>query len=116
MAYYEHLAVYKSSYDFMIEIYKIVSNFPKEYKYSVWEKMKNHSLEIIIDIFELNSIREKNKRKEKVFYLISLVEKLKILIRLSKDLKILSLKQFSSLSEKNINILKQLEWWKNSIN
>ncbi len=39
MAYTENLKVYKLSYDMMIEIYKEISNFPKEYKY-LYEKNK----------------------------------------------------------------------------
>ena len=115
MAQYEHLPIFKDSYDFMIDLYKYISNFPKEYKYSLWEKLKNYSLDIVIWIYEINSEMNKWIKKGIFFQVIKLLEKCKILVRISKDIKILSLDVFIKLSNKNINILKQLEWWKRSI-
>jgi GTP cyclohydrolase III len=35
MAQYEHLPVFKTAYDLMIEIYVRTKDFPKEYKYTI---------------------------------------------------------------------------------
>lgn len=115
MAYTENLKVYKLSYDMMIEIYKEISNFPKEYKYSLWEKIKEYTLEIVMNIYETNSIFDPEKRKQYLDKTIISAEKTKLLLRLSKDINILSLTKFASISIVIVDILRQLEWWKKSI-
>ena len=92
MAHYEHLPLFKSSYDVLIELYDRKKDFPKEHKYTLWEKLKNYSLEIVVNIYEINSLRDNTVRLRGIIKTISLVEKCKILIRISKDINILSLK------------------------
>ncbi|MBI5218130.1 MAG: four helix bundle protein [Bacteroidia bacterium] len=55
MATYDNLPVYKASYDLLVEIFQFVKNFSKEYKYTVGEKLKNETLEMIMNIFRANS-------------------------------------------------------------
>jgi len=116
MAQYEHLPVFKTAYDLMIEIYVRTKDFPKEYKYTIWEKLKNYSLDVVTYIFEINSTFDKNDKKNILNNTIKLVEKCKILLRISKDIKIISLKHFSNISIQILSLLKQLEWWKWSMN
>ncbi len=115
MAHYEHLPIFKSSYDFMIELYKVISNFPKEYKYTIGEKLKLYSLELVTNIYEINSEKDYNIKKKIFLDTIKISEKCKILIRISKDIQILSIKVFSKLSIQIVEISKQLEWWKKSL-
>lgn len=115
MAHYEHLPLFKSSYDFMIELYKCISNFPKEYKYTIGEKLKLYSLELVTNIYEINSEKDYVLKKKKFLETINITEKCKILIRVSKDIQILSIKLYSKLSIQIVEILKQLEWWKKSL-
>lgn len=40
MAIYFHLPVYKASYDFVLEIFKTIKDFNREYKSTLWENIK----------------------------------------------------------------------------
>jgi len=40
------LIVYKNSYDLLLLLYKLSSNFSREYKYSLGEKIKDEILEL----------------------------------------------------------------------
>lgn len=102
MGQYEHLKIYKSIYDFMVELYKYIKDFPKEYKYSLGEKLKSYSLELLISIYKINSCFDKQEKQKLLQNSIALAEKIKILLRLSKDIHILSIKHFTSISVKNI--------------
>ncbi len=86
MAKYEHLSIFKQSYDLMIELYDEIKNFPKEYKYSLWEKLKNYSLDLVTNIYEINSLKNNEIKIRGILKTISLVEKIKILMRVSKVL------------------------------
>jgi hypothetical protein len=55
MAQYEHLPVFKKSYDLLLTIYKSVGMFGKEFKYTIGEKLKNEALELIVCIYKANS-------------------------------------------------------------
>jgi hypothetical protein len=66
-------------------------------------------LDVVTYIFEINSTFDKNDKKNILNNTIKLVEKCKILLRVSKDIKILSLKHFSNISIQILSLLKQLE-------
>lgn len=80
------------------------------------KKSKNIVLDLIITIYEINSTNDIIQRKQTLLEAIKLAEKLKISFRISKDINILTIKSFSFLSNYIINILRQLEWWKKSLN
>lgn len=65
--------------------------FPKEFKYTLWEKLKDHSLHLIIALYETNSMQDKipwiqMMKKD--------TELIKTLMRIAKDMHICSIKQF----------------------
>lgn len=59
MAEYYHLNVYKSSYKLLVEIYKNTKNLNKEHKYTIGEKIKEKSFEILLNIYRANKAKEK---------------------------------------------------------
>lgn len=92
MANYEHLPIFKSCYDYIIEIYLRTKNFPKEYKYTIWEKLKSVWLELLLGINELNSLSDKELKKVLIHRCIKFAEMCKMLTRISKDINIVHLK------------------------
>jgi hypothetical protein len=40
MAKYDHLKIFRSSYKLTLEIYRASHNFPREYKYTLGQKLK----------------------------------------------------------------------------
>lgn len=112
MAQYEHLKVYKKSYELMIESYKLIKNYPREYKYTLWEKIKEMTLDLIMLIYEANSSTDLLKKREIIYTAIWEWEKIKMLLRVSKDVNILSLKKYTNVIVIVVEVLSQLEWWK----
>ena len=101
--------VYKNSYDLLLILYNLCSNFSKEYKYNLGEKIKDETLELLINIFQANSNfvdRKKNLDLAKIR-----IEKITIYIRILKDLKQINLKKFVWLNEKIDIINRQLISW-----
>ncbi len=113
MATYNQLPVYKASYDLLVEIFQFVKNFTKEYKYTVGEKLKNETLEMIINIYRANTNKQK---KELIQTARENIEVIRLLLRVVKDLKQINIKKFISINEKIKNVSKQLTGWQKSSN
>ncbi len=111
MATYNHLPVYKTSYDLLIEIFKVVKEFDREYKYTIGENIKKEAIEMVTDIYRANSSFSKKpyiqKAREKI-------ETIRIFFRLTMDLRQVSLKKFVDVNEKVESVSKQLTAWERS--
>lgn len=112
MARYNNLPVYKLTYDLLLEVFKIVKLFPREYKYNLWDKIKNEIIDLIWNIYKANSSFD--DRLSKIKSSREQVETLRLYFRLSKDLLILNLNKFVSISEKIESLSKQLYSWEKS--
>lgn len=113
MTTYDNLPLYKISYDLLLQIFDLVKTFQKQYKYTLWDKIKNEIVDLITSIYRANSSFEnrlkniKNAREQ--------VEVLRLYMRLSKDLKIVPISKFADLSIHIESLSKQLFSWEKSI-
>lgn len=110
MALYYNLPVYKDSYDLMLHLFLQTKSLPKEYKYTIGEKLKNEALSLIIAIYETTKLQQQEKvaaiEKARAY-----LEIIRLLVRILKDLKIWSLKTIVLLNTKIETISKQLSKW-----
>ncbi len=108
MATFDQLPVYKASYDLFVNIFEFSRNFNREYKYTLGEKLKNETLELITNIYRANS------RKQK-FEIIETArenaEVIRLLLRLLKDLKQITIEKFVKINELIENVSRQLAGW-----
>jgi hypothetical protein len=109
MARYQHLPVFQDSYDLVIEIHKRVEKFPRVHRYSIGEKLKDISFNILDFIIRANSIEQKTDTLKEAELS---VERLKVYVRLCYDLKIFSLKGFEYVARKIDTINRQVLKWK----
>ncbi len=105
---YDHLPIYKASYDLLITIFEFTKHFNKEYKYTIGEKLKNETLDMIVKIYRANSVEKKdviiqNAREH--------LEVIRLLLRLAKDLRQITLNKFVDINEKIEIVSKQLTGW-----
>ena len=111
MAMYDTLPVFKKGYDLLIEIYKMTTGLPREYKYTIGEKLKNETLELLLQIYKANLSREKEIHIDKCR---ESAEATRLLIRLLHDLRQISIKRMIALNILIENVSKQLSGWKKS--
>ena len=109
MTTYDNLPVYKTSYDLLVEIFKFVKTFSREYKYTLWESIKNETIKMITNIYKANWDFE--KRKYNIFLARENIEVVRLYLRLTKDLKQIDLKTFMFLNLNIESISKQLSFW-----
>lgn len=110
MARYEHIRIFQSAYILTIEIYKTTGNFGKQYKYTLGEKLKNSSCDVLEAIMRANFVS--NSEKKKYFPEIDFrKEKVRIYLRIAADLKLISSGRLGVLNERIEDIGNQLGGW-----
>ena len=112
MALFFELPVYKASYDLFVCIFAYAHHFSKEYKYTVGEKLKDETIEMITNIYRANSRTDKTELLQNAR---ENIEVIRLLFRLLKDLKQIDLKNFVTINTKIENVSKQLAGWQKSV-
>jgi four helix bundle protein len=110
------LPVYKASYDLFVYSFQLVGNLRKDYKYTVGEKLKNEIMDLMMNIYRANKRRDAKEKIERVVKAQESIEVVRILFRLLKDLKQLSLKHFVRVNEKIEDVSRQLFGWQKKVN
>jgi len=108
MATYDNLPVYKASYDLLLEIFEVKKQFPREYKFTLGERLANEAQDMIINVYRANIRKDKRELLQKARENIEVV---RLLFRLLKDMKQISLKRFVGVNEKIEIVSKQLSGW-----
>ena len=108
MAIYNNLPVYKISYDLLVEIFMFTKNFSREYKYTLGERLKNETIDMITNIFRANTSENKYDILQKARENIEII---RLYMRLLKDLKQVGTKKFVDINERIENVSKQLTGW-----
>jgi hypothetical protein len=108
MAQYEHLPIYKATYDFTLNVMHAVKQFPREYKHSLGERLRNECLDLVLLIYRANSSQNKKNHIEGILEKVPVVN---MLLRLSMDLRILSYKRYGDLLLTLNSVGKQASGW-----
>ncbi len=111
MATYDNLPVYKVSYDLLLELFHVVNNFSRDYRFTIGEQIKKEVLEMIMCVYRAN--KNFAGRKDRISEAREKVETIRVLLRLTQDLKQVNFKKFISLNEKIESVSKQLVLWEN---
>lgn len=61
MAQYKHLPIYKTTYELLQKITRKTKDFPRDFKYSLGDKIRNECIDLVIYIFKANSILQKKE-------------------------------------------------------
>ena len=105
---YDHTPIFQRTYVLTVNIYKTTSNFKKQYKYTLGEKLKlvcHNLLELIVIV---NTVEDKLKPLKK---LNNELENLRIHLRLAFDLKVISRGHLGALNKDIEEIGKQIGGW-----
>lgn len=111
MAQYKHLPIYRLTYELLHRIAVVTKGFPRDYKYTLGQKIKDESIEMVVLIYRANSSDEKTLVIDLLLERLQVVE---LLVRLSHDLRIMSTKHYASIIEMTESLGKQAQGWKKS--
>jgi hypothetical protein len=111
MALYDELPVFKAAYDLLLDIFRFSATLTREYKYTLGEKLKNETLEMLMLVYRANSTKEKHDTIQKAREQIEMV---RLLLRVLKDLNQISVNSFVRVNQQVENVSKQLTGWQKS--
>ena len=105
---FQNLPIFEKTYELILWIYPAVNKFPKSQKFVLGQQIENSILEILKEIIQANSERNKLPYLKQISVRL---DKLRILIRLSKDLKFISIRQYGFAADKINEIGRMLGGW-----
>jgi len=111
MAITSSLPIYKVAYDLLNAVTDLVKNMPRDFKRSIGGKISDECVEIVVLIFRANCARDKTS------HLSDLIERLQVcelLLRLSKDKRLISTSQYARVIELTNSVGKQAGGWRKS--
>ena len=110
MALFTELPVYKLGYDLLIQTYQRTAVFTREYKFTMGERLKNETTDMLINIYKANKSKKEN-RYQYIDQARQHVEVVRLLLRICKDLKVIGMKGFVALNMQVEELSKQLVSW-----
>ena len=107
----QDLVIFQKVYDLILWMYPLVNKFPKSQRFVLGQQLENTLLDILKGIIQANQERNKLETLKQVS--IDL-DKFRILFRLAKDLRFMSIKQYQFGAEKINEVGKVLGGWMKS--
>lgn len=107
------LILFQKTYDLILEVHPVIVNkFPKNQRFVLGQKIEN----TLIAILELAITINLSKPTVNYFRRLDIeIQKLKIFIRLAKDLRFINIKKYEYLEKKVIEIGKMTGCWKKTL-
>ncbi|MBS1983238.1 MAG: four helix bundle protein [Bdellovibrionales bacterium] len=109
MAQYQHLPIYRLTYELLNRIVVATREFPREYKFTLAQSMKSEVIAMVVLIYRANSTEHK---VEVIGEILERLQVVGLLVRLAKDQRILSTKAYASIVEMTESLGKQAQGWK----
>ena len=108
----EGLKIYKDTSELVKRVFIIVKNFPRDYKYTIGSRIQNTALDCVELIYKASRHKQKERDLDE---LVSSLDFLSYLIRISKDMNIVTEKQYTLYIERSVPCVKQASGWLKSI-
>jgi len=109
MAQYHHLPIYKVTYELLQQITRVTREFPRDYKHSLGVKLRDEVVDLIVFIYKANSFLAERARF--VALILERMQIVELLVRLSRDMRLISIKAFSETVALTDSIGRQAQGW-----
>jgi len=106
----EKLVIFQKIYDLLLWLYPITNRMPKSHRMILGKNMEEVGIALLLVVIKANKARGR-ERQEYQLELSDHLDQLRLLLRLNKDLKFMSIKQYISGSEKINEIGRMLAGW-----
>jgi hypothetical protein len=111
MALHTDLTIHKTAYDLLDAIMDLAKNMPRDFKALIGAELRKECIAILVLIFRANCAREKET------FILSLIERLQVaelLIRFSRDKRLISTGQYATVIKLTTSIGRQANGWRKS--
>lgn len=111
MAQYQHLPLYRTAYSLLLDLMHTTKDYPREFKYSLGEKIQKDIVDLLVCIYKANSAKEKT---EYIMQILEYTQFIGLYLRISHDIKILSESKYIHFAEALTSVTKQAQGWLHS--
>ena len=108
MALASTLPIYRVTYELLQVVTRITKDMPRDYKQSLGNKVREECIELVVLIYRANCSRNKRPHLETLQEHLQVVT---LLLRLSKDIRLISTGQFAQTVELTDQIGRQASGW-----
>ena len=103
------LPIYKTTYDLLTVVTPMTANMPRAHKATLGKRLAEESMDLVVLIYRANSARDKALHLQQLLERMQVVE---LLLRLSRDLRLISTGQYARAIELTDAIGKQANGWR----
>lgn len=86
----------------------VTKHFPREFKYTIGEKIQNAAVEMLVEIYRANSAISKSDSIKKILEYVQLIG---LYLRISFDMKIVTEAKYAHFVEELGSVSKQVNGW-----
>jgi len=108
----DNLPVFKAIYDLLTTLFLQVRNFPRDFQYTLGERIKNGTIELAELVYYANTADTMNEKSIHLKTLCAKVETLRLLLRMCFDLRLYNLETHLRFNNHIEIIAKQLAGWR----
>jgi len=114
MASYRDLVIFQKTYDLILWAYPVINQFPKIQRFVLGQQIENTFVDVLKKMIHAN--KERGEKRMEIIKGISVnIDELFILFRLSKDLKMISIRKYGIFAEKINEVAKLLGGWQKQL-
>lgn len=106
----EQLIIYQKFYDLVVWLIPVINKIPKSHRLVLGKHMEELCILILLLLVKANKSTGQTRTAMQI-NISDELDSLRILIRLNKDLRFMSIKQYSSAAEKLNEIGRMLSGW-----
>ncbi len=107
-----NLPVFKAMYDLILALFDAIRNIPKDFQYTLGERIKTESIALSELIHKANLTGDLEKRVQLIETACVKSETVRFLIRMCYDLHLWNLERHVDFNDKMESVVKQLNGWK----
>ncbi len=110
----DKLIIFQRIYDFLLWLYPLINRIPKSHRLVLGKHLEELGLKMLLSSIQANKARD-GARKTIQLQISDELDELRILVRLTKDLRFMSLAQYECAAGKINEIRKILYGWTKSV-
>lgn len=110
----DQLLIFQKVYDFLLWLYPIINRIPKSHRLVLGRELEQLAITLLISVVKANKSYS-TERSTLQQQISDDLDSIRILIRLTKDLKFMSVKQYTIGVEKINEIARMLTSWRKMV-
>lgn len=110
----ETFVLHQKTYDFILYLYPLINRLPKNHRAILGKRLEELALSLLLSLMKANKARGE-ERKRLQLEVSDNLDYVRIIMRLAKDARLISVKQYTLCAEKLNEIGRMLSSWMGSI-